>query len=251
MQDHRAPDREPRADDEPAGGARPEGLDPRLVSLTRPQSFEAEQYRMLRHAVEQRQKSHGLRVLAVTSPAVGEGKSTTTVNLGGALAQDLHSRVLIVDLDLRRPRVGALLGISESAPGLVAGILDGERTLEQLVHPVAGAPGLDALPAGRAPLAPYEALKSSRLAELFRQARESYDHVLVDTPPVVVFPDSKQVESLVDAFVLVVAAHRTPRRMLDAATNRLTREKLLGLVFNEDDAEEPRAYQSYYNQYRR
>src|SRR2546425_6715978 len=76
-----------------------------LVSLLNPASFEAEQYRVLRHVVETLRKGANLQVLAVTSPGVGDGKTTTTINLAGALAQSKEARVLLVDIDLRRPAV--------------------------------------------------------------------------------------------------------------------------------------------------
>src|SRR6266542_271748 len=79
------------------------GVDDHLVSLVAPASFEAEQYRALRHVVEQFHKAQDLRVVAVSSPGMGDGKSTTAINLAGALAQARDARVLLVDADLRRP----------------------------------------------------------------------------------------------------------------------------------------------------
>ncbi|TMA93270.1 MAG: CpsD/CapB family tyrosine-protein kinase, partial [Deltaproteobacteria bacterium] len=74
-----------------------------LVSLLDPASFEAEQYRVLRHVVETLRKGANLQVVAVTSPGIGDGKTTTAINLAGALAQSASARVLLVDMDLRRP----------------------------------------------------------------------------------------------------------------------------------------------------
>src|SRR5881296_1977191 len=90
----------------PSGSAEPWGEpDKHLVSLIAPRSVEAEQYRVLRHFVEQTRKDVGLRMIGVTSPAVGDGKTTTAINLAGALAQAADTRVLLVDADLRRGSV--------------------------------------------------------------------------------------------------------------------------------------------------
>src|SRR5438105_5572878 len=76
-----------------------------LISLLAPNSFAADQYRTLRHSIELLQRECGLRVLAITSPTPGDGKSVTTLNLAGALAQRRDARVLVIDADLRRPSV--------------------------------------------------------------------------------------------------------------------------------------------------
>src|ERR1044072_1181514 len=88
-----------------------DGVDDHLVSLVAPAPFEAEQYRALRHTIEQLHKSRDLSIVAVSSPGVGDGKSTTAVNLAGALAQAQDARVLLVDADLRRPSLSKLLAL--------------------------------------------------------------------------------------------------------------------------------------------
>jgi len=99
------------------------GPDDHLVSLTAPHSMEAEQYRVLRHGVEQKHRESGLQVLAVTSAAAGDGKTLTSVNLAGALAQSTDSRVLLIDADLRCGTVHELLRLAGGL-GLVDAILD-------------------------------------------------------------------------------------------------------------------------------
>src|SRR6266851_3657727 len=86
-----------------------------LVSLLAPDSFAADQYRGLRHSVERLRKESGLQVLALTSPTPGDGKTITTLNLAGALAQGQDSRVIVVDADLRRPSVAEYLGLDLEA----------------------------------------------------------------------------------------------------------------------------------------
>src|SRR2546428_8594494 len=141
-------------------------LDEHLVRLLAPSSFEAEQYRALRHLIEQRHKSSELSVVAVSSARVADGKTTTAINLAGALAQAPDARVLVVDADLRGATLATHLGFDERAvPGLVDAILDTGLTFEAVVH-LQPHLNLSVLPAGRVPSSPYEVLKSPRLGEL-------------------------------------------------------------------------------------
>jgi protein-tyrosine kinase len=211
-------------------------LEDHLVSLLAPASFEAEQYRALRHMIEQlRRSSTELSVVAVSSADAGDGKSTTAINLAGALAQAPDARVLLIDGDLRGANLANYLGLDEQeAPGLVDAILDTNLTLEAVVqkHPHLN---LSIVSAGRRPSAPYEILKSPRVGELLAEARTQYDYVIVDTPPLVSVPDGRVIGKWVDGFLIVVAAHRTPRKLLEEALNVTEPGKIVGLVFNGDD----------------
>ena len=91
-------------------------IDDHLVSLFAPNLYEAEQYRTLAHAIELMHKDFGLQVLAVTSPTPGDGKTTTTINLAGALAQSPEARVLLMCADLRKPSVIEHLGFDHPHP---------------------------------------------------------------------------------------------------------------------------------------
>jgi capsular exopolysaccharide synthesis family protein len=210
-------------------------LDGHLVSLLAPTSFEAEQYRALRHMIEQLHRSAELSVIAVASPDAGDGKSTTAINLAGALAQAPDARVLLVDADLRGANLAGYLGLDDQeAPGLVEAILDTNLTLEAVTQKRPHL-NLSIVPAGRRPSAPYEVLKSPRVGELLAEARRKYDYVVVDTPPLVSVPDGRVTGKWVDGFLIVVAAHRTPRKLLEEALNVTEPAKILGLVFNGDD----------------
>ena len=228
---------------EGAGAAGP-APDDHLVSLVAPGTLEAEQYRVLRHVLERRRREASVSVVAVSSPAAGEGKTTTAINLAGALAQGRDTRVLLVDADLRLPSVTAQLGLPASLPGLVDLIADGGLTLGDVVRALPRY-NLSILPSGRITRAPYEILKSPRLAEALGEARELYDYVLVDSPPLVPLPDGRVLARSVDGFLLVVAAHRTQRRLVAEALDLLDPQQLIGLVFNGDD----RPLSSYYGYY--
>jgi len=210
-------------------------IEEHLVSLLAPTSFEAEQYRALRHMIEQLHRTAGFSVIAISSPDAGDGKTTTAINLAGTLAQAADARVLVVDADLRGANVAVHLGLDEHAtPGLVDAILDTRLTLEAVVQTHAHL-NLSAIIAGRRPSAPYEVLKSPRAGELLAEARRKYDYVIVDTPPLVSVPDSRVIEKYVDGFLIVVAAHRTPRRLLEEALSLVEPAKIVGMVFNGDD----------------
>jgi capsular exopolysaccharide synthesis family protein len=212
-------------------------VDERLVSLVSPASLPAEQYRTLRHIVEQMHRDGALRVVAVTSPTPADGKTTTAINLAGALAQAPSLRVLLVEADLRRTTstVGDRLGLGDSrGPGLVDAILSPTSSLADVVrrHPRFA---LSVLPAGRCPVAYYEILKSPRLGALLNEARQQYDYVIVDTPPAIVVPDCRVMSQWIDGFLVVVAAHKTPLRLVEETLSMLA-QKTIGLVFNGDDS---------------
>jgi capsular exopolysaccharide synthesis family protein len=206
-----------------------------LVSLLAPTSFEAEQYRTLRHLIEQLHKSAELSVVGVSSPAAADGKTTTAINLAGALAQAPDARVLLVDADLRAPTLADNLGLDDhAAPGFVDTILDPTLTLEAVAQ-VRPDLNLSVVPAGRLPSAPYEVLKSPRVGELLAQARKRYDYIVLDTPPLVSIPDCRVIGKWVDGFLIVVTAHRTSRKLLEEALHVTDPAKVVGLVFNGDD----------------
>ena len=94
---------------------------------------------------------------------------------------------------------------------------------------------LSVLLAGRCPSAPYEVLKSPRLGELLGEARRRYDYIVLDTPPVVLFPDCRIISRYVDGLLIVVHAHKTARKLLEEALNVTELAKVVGLVFNGDD----------------
>ncbi len=226
-----------------------EGVDDHLVSLVDPTGLEAEQYRALRYLVEQKHRTDSLTVIAVSSAGVGDGKTTTAINLAGALAQAPEAHVLLMEADLRRPSIGDHLGFdSSSGAGLVHAILNPSLSLAQVTRTRAPF-NLNVVLAGQVPPSPYEILKSPRLIDLLDEARGTYDYVVLDTPPLVGFQDSRVITRSVDGIILVVGAHRTPKRMVEEALNVVDPAKVLGFVFNGDDQGLARFYSRHY--YRR
>jgi capsular exopolysaccharide synthesis family protein len=206
-------------------------LDEHLVSLQAPSSAAAEQYRVLRHLVETLRKRANLQVLAVTSPGVGDGKTVTAINLAGALSQSDDARVLLVDMDLRRPAIARYLAIAQTRPTLADALGTPGLALKDAVIQLPRF-NLSVLQAPVSAAAPYELLRSPRLEALLAEARQQYDYVVLDTPPFVPFPDCRLIAKSVDGFVLVVASNRTPRGVLAEALKAMDPEKAVGYVFN-------------------
>lgn len=233
----------------PASGeaVAPLEVEDHLACLLSPQSYAADQYRVLRQFLAEARVARPLRVLAVTSPAAGDGKTTTSINLAATLAQTPGSRVLLVDTDLRRPYVATNLGLHPDRPGLAEAAVDEGLQLGDVVQSTPY--NLAVLPAGTPPDNPYQALESARVGQLLEQARDAYEYVVLDTPPVLLVPDCKLMSQWIDGFLLVVAAHRTPRKLLGDALNALDESKVLGIVFNGDDRPMGGYYGKYYGGY--
>ena len=206
-------------------------LDEHLVSLQAPSTAAAEQYRVLRHLVETLRKRANLQVLGVTSPGVGDGKTVTAINLAGALSQSDDARVLLIDMDLRRPAIARYLAIAQARPTLADVLGTPGVALKDAVIQLPRF-NLSVLQAPASAAAPYELLRSPKLEALLAEARQQYDYVVLDTPPFVPFPDCRLIAKSVDGFVLVVASNRTPRGVLAEALKAMDPEKAVGYVFN-------------------
>lgn len=202
-----------------------------MVSLVDRSSFAAERFRTLRHLIEQKKQERGLRVVAVASAASGEGRSLIAANLAGALAQNEDARVLLVDADLRKPTLQSYLGLQGQRRGLVDAVLDPTVAIEDVI--VLRDPfNLSILPAGSKHGSPYEVLSSERFTSLLASVSAYYDYVVIDTPALSACPDARLLQNLVDGYLIVAAADKTPRKQLDEALAELAPEKVLGIVFN-------------------
>jgi capsular exopolysaccharide synthesis family protein len=222
-------------------------LDARLVSLVAPDSFGADQYRVLGHYLEAPSGPAARRVFGVTSPAAGDGKTTTAVNLAATFGQRPGARVLLVDMDLRRPFVAARLGLDDSGAGLADLVQDPTLDLRALARPTSF--GFHVVLAGVPAAGASRVFDSPRLGQLLAEARRDYDHVVLDTPPLLLAPESRVISQWVDGYLLVVAAHRTPRALVADSLDAVAADKVLGLVFNGDDRPLSgyfRRYQGYY-----
>jgi capsular exopolysaccharide synthesis family protein len=219
-----------------------------LVSFVAPASLEADQYRMLRHAVERLHEEAGFQVFGVTSAGAGDGKTVTTLNLAGSLAQSATTRVLVVCADLHRETATQYLGLMrQGSPGLAEALADSRYDLGQVITRL-DALNISIVPAGSAEARPYELLASPRLELLLDEARQQFDYVLVDTPPIAPLADCRLLGRWVDGFILVVAANKTPRKLLAEALNALHSARVFGVVFNGDE-QQLSPYYGYYSHY--
>jgi len=217
---------------------------------THPMSAAAECCRTIRTNLTFMSADDPIRALVVASASPREGKTTVTTNIAISLAQS-GKRVLIVDTDLRRPRIHRAFGIS-GARGLTS-VLVGEEKLEDVTTPT-DVPNLDVLPCGPIPPNPSEMFHSGRFLELVDEALSMYDRVIFDSPPLGAVTDAAVLAPQLDAVLLVVKAHTTTRDALRSALRQLrdVSANIVGGVLNDVDPKR-KGYASggYYHYYRR
>ncbi|WP_394550945.1 polysaccharide biosynthesis tyrosine autokinase [Agromyces sp. MMS24-JH15] len=211
-----------------------------LIVHADPQSGRAESFRALRTNLQYLDPGRGDRAFVVTSSVESEGKSTTAVNLAIALA-DAGSRVLLVEADLRRPKVATYLGI-EGAVGL-AEVLIGRVSPNDAVQRW-GRQQLHVLPSGRIPPNPSELLGSGAMASLVASMKATFDIVLFDAPPLLPVTDAALLARSVGGVILVVAAGRTHKQQVTGSLAALENvdAPLSGIVLNMLPTKGPDAY---------
>jgi protein-tyrosine kinase len=207
----------------------PADVNRRRISLLQPDSYAAEQFRALRGRIDSIAAQRSIRSIAVTSALPGEGKTTSAVNLAVVTAMSVGRRVLLIDCDLRKPKIHQSLGLRPEA-GL-AEVLTDTKTLQEAVLKVDGV-NLEVLAVRGRPPNPSELLASGRMRELIAEATQRYDRVILDTPAALGLPDSKTVSELCDGVVVVVRADVTSNRDVQATIDLMDRSRLLGLVVN-------------------
>lgn len=205
-------------------------LSPVLCTFHRPRSSEAEIFRVARTSVLTAAKQHHHTVLMVTSPHPGDGKSTIISNLAISLAQS-GKRVLLVDADMRRPKIAVGFGIG-SRQGL-SDFLDGDLSLEDVVVQTEQE-NLSVITDGTGTSRPADLLESYRFMNLIEQARNAFDLVLIDTPPLLAVADPAIVAPAVDSCILTVRIKRNGRRPVERARAILADSgaDVLGVVVN-------------------
>jgi capsular exopolysaccharide synthesis family protein len=205
-------------------------LDRALAIYHRPKSGEAEAYRSLRTALYFTTHGETNKVIQISSPNKGDGKSTIAANLAIAIAQS-GKRVILVDGDMRRPRVHTLFGIK---PDVGLGqVIMGEATVADAVVP-GGIDNLSLLTCGPRPENPAELLTQPRFELVLAELRQQYEYVIVDTPPLLAVTDPAVVVSRMDAVFLVVRLSRNGRPAAERSREilRQLRANVLGVVVN-------------------
>ena len=229
-----------------AAPAEPSGLG--LAVLKKPSSPLAESFRSLRTSVMLSTAPRPPQTLLVTSPQVGEGKTSTATNLAMSFAQR-GGPILIIDADLRRPSVARTLGIPNEK-GL-SSFLTGAHTLDEVLVQYEGVPNLWVLPAGPRPPDPAELLSSPAMTSTLEGLLKRFTQIVVDSPPVLLVTDGVVLSALVDGVILVVASGVTARGALARARRVLDNAgaRVLGIVLNKVDMRFDTYYGSYYGPY--
>ena len=216
-------------------------LNKRRIAILQPESFASEQFRMLRGRIDALSTQQRLRSVAVTSANPREGKSMASLNLAVVTGMSVGRRVLLVDCDLRRPKIHKTLGL-QPENGL-AEVLEGSCSLEDSIETVASL-GIDVLPVSSLPGNPSELLASAQMKEVPARISEIYDHVILDTPACLGLSDTKTISELSDGILVVVRADVTRREDVDAIMEILDRRKMIGMVLN--DVEPTAGQRGYY-----
>ncbi|OSZ75419.1 CpsD/CapB family tyrosine-protein kinase [Hydrogenophaga sp. IBVHS1] len=196
---------------------------------------------LLRTQVLQKMDENGWRTLAVTSPTMESGKTVVAINLAIGIAQQTNRTSLLVDFDLRRPRVASSLGLNGRIS--LNEVLTGNARVEQaMVNP--GIPRFVVLPTLQSMPNSAELLGSSRVAALMGELREHYSDriVVVDLPPVLAVDDVLAILPRIDCVLMVVGNGTSTRKEIDEAMSRLSKFQLVGVVLNKDDAPSRNAY---------
>lgn len=219
-----------------------------LYTVQNDRSPLAEAFRSVRTALSFAAVGKGMRRIQVTSSGPAEGKTLTSVNLAISLARAEKS-VLLIDADMRKPRVHKIFGFNPSVglSNLLAA--DDLKDAQRAIHVVAGIPKLRVLCSGVIPPNPSELLGSAAMARLLEGLGRYFDAIVIDTPPVVNVTDAVVLSKLVDGTIMVVRAFSTQRNMLETAKEQLAQAnaKVIGFVLNNVSVpSRGYSYNSYY-----
>ncbi|GAB6112246.1 XrtA-associated tyrosine autokinase [Desulfomicrobium salsuginis] len=215
-----------------------------MVVVNAPLSPVAEEYRKLKEAlVKMTRRERFDNLIAVTSATVGEGKSMTAINLAVSLAGEYDHTVLLIDSDLRRPCVNKYLGLTASR-GLSDCLREGLDVGELLVKTDIGR--LSVLPAGTPIANPVELFTSETMRRLFREMKNRYGdrYIIIDTPPVLPFAETRSIAGIADGVLLVVREGQASLDQIQETIEALD-GKVLGIVYNGAQIEGRASYYSY------
>lgn len=223
-----------------------------LLIYSDPRSSLAEAYRQLRTSILLSTAGHAPKSLLITSSLPAEGKTTTAVNTAISLAQT-GAKVLVIDADMRRPRLHSVFNVSNAA-GL-SSILASEMSDADIVATAQFEPesNLYLLPSGPIPPNPAELIGSEQMVNLLRVMQNEFTHVVVDSPPIASFTDGVLVASLVDAVILVVHSGKSSRQVVKRSRQLLMDigAKISGVVLNNVNLRSQDNYYYYQSYYHR
>ncbi|MBD3305162.1 polysaccharide biosynthesis tyrosine autokinase [candidate division KSB3 bacterium] len=220
------------------------------VVAVAPKSTASEAYRSLRTNVMFSSLEHG-PIILVTSAGPTEGKSITVANLGITMAQS-GSKTLIIDCDLRKPRMHKIFNLSDHERGLTDMIANLGTNGTKITVKRTKIPNLDLIPCGNTPPNPSELLSSERTRLLIQALSKKYDKILIDSPPVNVVTDPVILSQIVSGIIVIIRAGETGRDVIRRALDQLrdVKAQILGGVLNGVDVQRDNYYYySYYNNY--
>lgn len=210
-----------------------------------PKSLAAECCRSIRTNILFMSPDHPIRTMVVTSPSPQEGKTTTAANLAITLAET-GNRVLIVDTDLRRPRLHKSFGVPNQVG--VSSVIVGEVAPEQAIKR-SEVPNLDVMTCGPVPPNPAELLHTEKFLKLIEHLKQHYDRIIFDSPPTSAVTDPAVIGNVVDGVILVVKGGKTTRDAAGHAKRQLASAnvRILGVIVNEIDFSSSSYGYQYYN----
>lgn len=210
-----------------------------------PKSLAAECCRSIRTNIMFMSPDHPIRTMVVTSPSPQEGKTTTAANLAIALAET-GNKVLIVDTDLRRPRLHKSFGVPNQVG--VSSVIVGDVPVDQAIK-ASEVPNLDVLTCGPVPPNPAELLHTEKFQRLIEHLKTRYDRIIFDSPPTSAVTDPAVIGNVVDGVILVVKGGKTTRDAANHAKRQLASAnvRILGVIVNEIDFSSSSYGYQYYN----
>jgi polysaccharide biosynthesis transport protein len=234
----------PKAIEAAAADVEPQNVPVELIIHTSPGSLMAEAYRSLRTSVLLSSADRPPRSILVTSSVPSEGKTATAVNLAVSLTQS-GSRTLIIDADMRKPRVHTVFGL-ENVTGL-SSFLTGSASLQQVIHQTS-VPNLFVVPCGMIPPNPGELILSNRFNRMMEVVREYFEYVIIDSPPLSNVSDGRVLANSCEGVLLVIKASATSRHAARKALDNLSesRAHTVGAILNDVDVRSRSGDYSYY-----
>lgn len=216
----------------------------KLVTRTNPQSIISEQFRTVRTNIKFSTPNKEIKTLLFTSSSIGEGKSTIAANVAIVFASE-GKKVLLIDADLRKPTMHYTF-LKTTAPGLT-NLLTSHWTLDQVVKET-GVKGLDLVTSGPIPSNPAEILGLPSMQTLINKAKEHYDIIIFDAPPVLSVTDAQILSNKCDATILVISSASTEKVNATKARDVLyaSNANLIGTVLNNYKIGKDHYYFQYY-----
>ncbi len=196
----------------------------------------AEQFKMIRANLPVMRKNSDAvigQTILITSSISGEGKSFVSINLASSIAQ-IDKRVIILELDLRKPKITNYLGLPNGKVTGMSDYLAGKIGIDELIRPTGLNPNMDLISSGPIPQNPSELLSNGRIGELLEELRQRYDYIILDTPPMAFVADTTLLGPYVDTAFYIIRHEYTPKNCIQLLSNLSTSQKFksLHVIFN-------------------